>query len=413
MSAEDRVTEALQALAGTAAMPVDGEHRLAARLRREHRRRRVVAVVSSVVVVVGIASLAGTLGGGSVGSTPLPFASAVTTAEPVPSEFAQQQAEKDAAAQSHPERSPVSYPPPSADVGGPTWFLSVQRPRYAYADARTGEPVGPGVGPSGFVATAITGAGDGRTYYGAATKGMCGEVSVQRLSFGAVAGRQTTSTHDVPAADGIHGQITSMAVSHDGDLLAYAIATKTDPDYPTSCSAYEVRVLDLRTGATRVWTGEDATPSSLSWAPDDRTLLLHVNPCCGDYQPGVSRLDTQAPGRSFLGLPTTPGTEEFRSYVVSTTASSDTEVFAAQELHGEGNVGDRVSVRIVVLDPVTGRVVRRVATIEDVDSVRSLSVTDDGRHVLLSAVGFQTSGNYRVDDGIVSQLPTHLEQIAW
>jgi hypothetical protein len=135
---------------------------------------------------------------------------------------------------------------------------------------------------------------------------------------------------------------------------------------------------------------------------------MHVNPCCGDYQPGVSRLDTRAPGETFTDLPTTPGTDDFgKSCVVSDTASSATEVFAAQECFEAGEV------RIVVLDPVTGRVARQVATIRGVDQARSLSVTADGQHVLLAAFGDGEVRDFRVDEGVVSRLPTHLDDIAW
>ena len=34
-------------------------------------------------------------------------------------------------------------------------------------------------------------------------------------------------------------------------------------------------------------------------------------------------------------------------------------------------------------------------------------------HVLLAASGFGADGNYRIDNGVVSGLPTHLDQVAW
>jgi hypothetical protein len=164
-------------------------------------------------------------------------------------------------------------------------------------------------------------------------------------------------------------------------------------------------VVDVSTGARRTWTG-DAMLSDLNWAPDDRTLLMHAQGCCGDYQPGVSRLDTRASGRSFAQGPDTPGTGDDQGCGISVTASSDAEVYAAQECF------EAQEVRVVVLDPVTGRIVRRVATIQGTDRVVSMAITADGKHVVVSAPA-EGAGNYRIDDRKVSQLPTQLAVIAW
>jgi hypothetical protein len=69
-------------------------------------------------------------------------------------------------------------------------------------------------------------------------------------------------------------------------------------------------------------------------------------------------------------------------------------------------------IRLVVLDPVSGRIGRRIATIQGADRVDALSISADGQHILISGSG-EGAGNFRVDDGEVSQLRTHLDFIAW
>jgi hypothetical protein len=314
-------------------------------------------------------------------------------------------ASEKAAAESSPSPSPApTYPPPAAGVGGPHWFLALEEAgNWTFRDARTGEASG-AARPSGYTVTAVAAGGDERVYYTASTKGTCGAVAFNRVD---IVNINYTSSHDVPGTAGIRGRVISMAISGDGSKLAYSIATKVDPAYPKECSNYELRVLNLKTGKTRTWTGDDALLFSLAWAPDDRMLLMHVQGCCGDYQPGVSRLDTRGPGRRFTDQPVIPGTDA-SSCFVSVTTSSETEVYAAQECF------DQDEIRVVMLDPITGRVVRRIATIGGVRvQVAAMSVSADGRHLLVSGPRDVDIGNYRIDDGVVSQLPTHLEQIAW
>jgi hypothetical protein len=399
MSVEDRVTAALHALADGTAPPVDGEHRLSARLRREHRNRRVLAAVgtaAAVFAVVGVVSLAGS--SGSV--TPAPLAthgppSVAPSPEPSPDPT-----------EASPAPAPT-YPPPASGVGGPRWFFALEPSGgYGVHDARTGSAAI--ISNAHRVYSAVAAAGDDRTFWTVSNTGTCGPITLDKIVLQRGEPVHAATTRYVPGTTGLRGEVGSMAVSHDGTQLAYAITTKIDPTYG-ECSTYELRVLDLRSGATRAWTGGDASVSALNWAPDDRTLLMHVNGCCGDYEPSVSRLDTRAPGTSFVNQPTVPGTDRVVGCGgVSSTASSETEVFAVQECLGEG----QPSLRIVVIEPVTGRVLRRVATIEGVDQARSLSVSDDGTHVLLSAVGFDADGTYRVDDGVVSKLPAYREHVA-
>jgi hypothetical protein len=90
------------------------------------------------------------------------------------------------------------------------------------------------------------------------------------------------------------------------------------------------------------------------------------------------------------------------------TASSRTEVFAVQECFGDQPVE-----RVVVIDPSNGRVLRAIATIAGVDQAWSMSVTPDGRHLVLSAPNEQGPENFRIDDGAISQLPTTLQRLVW
>lgn len=359
-------------------------------------------MAGSAVIVTGIAIVATTVGtDGRSSSRPAPFASPQATApgQPLPSPD-----------RSWPPASGAQYPPPPAGVAGPGYYLALANGEWSFRDSRTGESSA-AVHPTGYTVTSIAAGGDNRAYYVASTKGTCGDVRIHRVD---VSGDDIHSTgnHDVPDAVGIRGRVVSMAISGDGIKLAYAVATKVDPDYPQECSDYQLRVLNLRTGATRTWTGADAIVSDLAWAADGHTLLFHAQECCGDYAPGVARLDTRSAGRFFTGAPVIPGTDDqaggpSQGCVVSATAASATEVFAAQECY------DIEQTRLVVIDPATGRVVRRVATVRGGGQVRSLSVSEDGRHVLLSGPGETAPRNFRIDDGTISQLSTHLDDIAW
>ena len=124
----------------------------------------------------------------------------------------------------------------------------------------------------------------------------------------------------------------------------------------------------------------------------------------------MSRLDTQGTGTTFSDLPSVPGTGVRAECGVSSTASTATEVLAVQECYDGSSDG---TLRVVVLDPVRGRVVRQVATLERADSVPSLAVSADGRHVLLAQSWDTSWRDLRIDDGVVSQLPTGLQRLVW
>lgn len=275
----------------------------------------------------------------------------------------------------------------------------------------------------GHEVTGIDAVGDEQTFYFAARKtrrGGCGTSLLQRLRLERPGRLDAITVSDVPGASPLEGEVGAIDVSHDGTRLAYAIRTGSRPGRG-GCRSYELRVVDLRTGTTRSWTGGDATPLSLGWAPDDRTLLLRVNPCpeameCSDYDPSLSRLDTFGPGMAFTGRPTVPGTGGAAGPAgvecgMALTASSRTEVFAAQVCTS----GTRQStVRVVVLDPVSGRVVREVATVDGRSYADALAVTPDGRHLLLSAADDNRSMEaLRIDDGEVSQLPPPVTRGVW
>jgi hypothetical protein len=210
----------------------------------------------------------------------------------------------------------------------------------------------------------------------------------------------------VAVARGLRGEVRALATSQDGTRLAYAITTKVLAD--GSCGQDELRVLDLRTGATRVWRAPAGryTVSQLGWAPDGRTLTFFWSVCCA-YQPAIYRLDTAAAGTRYdtaRRLPFRSTSEQFCP--VSQPTWSSSELFAVT---GCGARGAAPAGQVVVLDPATGRVVRTVATVAGADFAQGLHVTRDGRHLLL-ATG---RGVYRIDDGLVSRLPTGLSTVAW
>lgn len=316
----------------------------------------------------------------------------------------------------------ATYPIPSAGVDGPSWLMTHDGPRkWMFRDARTGTR-GRSGGPDGHEVTGIAALGDEKTFYLAARKtrrGGCGTSLLQRLRLERPGRPDTIALSDLPGTP-LQGEVGAIDISHDGTRLAYAIRTGSVPGRG-GCGSYELRVVDLRSGATRSWTGGDATPLSLGWAPDDRTLLLRANPCpnaeeCSDYDPSLLRLDTRGSGATFTGRPTVPGTGratglERGECGMALTASSRTEVFAAQMCAAETGLG---TIRIVVLDPVSGRVLREVATISGRGVVNSLAVTPDGRHLLLSAWDENRSLRVlRIDDGEISQLPPRIGGGVW
>jgi hypothetical protein len=407
MTVEDRIAQALHALADGAVAPAEGETRLASRLRREHQRRRIVALAGTVAVVVGVAGLTGTLRSRGSSSAPAPFATpSVAQASPEPSAVASKP-ESEATPESTPT-SVVRYPAPASDVGGPARFLTVTGGGYAFHDARTGRLQQTG-GVEGYQVVSAAALGDGRTFYVGSGRGKCGPVRFDQLT---VVGSDVRSTRlsDVPGTAGLRGQIHSLAISRDGRQLAFSVTSAISPQYG-SCTDDVVRVVNLRTGATRAWTGGDAAVSNLNWAPDGRTLLMHVTPCCGDNAPGVTRLDTRAPGTDYSTAPDIVGyTNPSSTCGPWLTASADAQVFAVEECGGAVD-----ELRIVVLDPSTGRIGRRIATISGPRAASgwSFSVSPDGLHFLISADAYEVTNDYRVDNGRVSQLPTHLDSVVW
>jgi hypothetical protein len=385
MTAEDRISAALHAYADGRALPPDAELRLAANLRREHRRRRVAGSLLAAASVVGVVALAGVLvPAGNRGPAPTPARSSTAPVSPSPAAPAPSAAGSPAASQ------------------GPVRFAAIEADgTLGFHDSRTGARLSGVPGPGTVTAVAAT--GGNTTYYAAVSQARCGPTSLFRQTVPSPDGR---SVQGVAVARGLRGEVRALATSQDGTRLAYAITTKVLAD--GSCGQDELRVLDLRTGATRVWRAPAGryTVSQLGWAPDGRTLTFFWSVCCA-YQPAIYRLDTAAAGTRYdtaRRLPFRSTSEQFCP--VSQPTWSSSELFAVT---GCGARGAAPAGQVVVLDPATGRVVRTVATVAGADFAQGLHVTRDGRHLLL-ATG---RGVYRIDDGVVSRLPTGLSTVAW
>jgi hypothetical protein len=387
MTPEDRISGALHAYADGSPLPADAELRLAENLRREHRRRRVggaLLAAASTVAVVALAALLVPTGGRGPAPTPALGSASPSAAPPSPAV--------------QPSRA-ASAPPVTQ---APVRFAAVEADgSLSFHDSRTGVRRG-GV-PGLRTVTALAGGGDGTTYYVATSQPRCGPTDLLRQTVPSVDG---SSVQSHPVAQRLPGAVRALAVSQDGTKLAYAITTKALPD--GSCGQDDLRVLDLRTGATRVWRAPAGryTASQLAWAPDGRTLTFFWSVCCA-YQPAIYRLDTAAAGSRYDTAPRLPFQNTAQQYCpVSQPAWSSSELFAVR---GCGSAGSAPAGQVVVLDPATGRVVRVVATVPGADFAQGLHVTRDGRHLLL-ATG---SSDYRIDGGVVSRLSTALSQVDW
>jgi hypothetical protein len=247
----------------------------------------------------------------------------------------------------------------------------------------TADPTLPpdGIGPDYWekaTSTAVAALGDGHVYYTAASRGDGCTSELQRVD------REPTSTGFAPVGERVDGRVSALAVSPDDRQLAYVALVGNDG----VCQWPVLHVRDLRTRRERVWRhGDGPTPprvGSLSWAPDGR-LAFEASQCCDDEgRDGIRILGLATPAGDFLDLPVLARgtrTSEREVCLLGVPAFRGTELVAVHGC-GPGWSGARGFVRVVRVDPATGRIGRTLFALRG-GYPDSLTFDRSGRHALI------------------------------
>jgi hypothetical protein len=209
-------------------------------------------------------------------------------------------------------------------------------------------------------------------------------------------------------SDGV--PVTGAAVSPDGRMLALSLTR----EFPPGDAPYgSVELIDVATGATRTWTGQDAPgywPGVPSWAGDGTVIAPWWHSTNPATITGVRELDVARPGGRLLAARLVAFPAPVRGLESAMIAPGGGDIFASSCRAGPRR--DTGTARIVELSAADGRLVRvlrtqtaRFRTGADVqDAIRSacqvLSVAGDGGQVLFQAF---TLG--RIGNGVFASLP--------
>ncbi|HEU0131591.1 MAG TPA: hypothetical protein VFQ85_11450 [Mycobacteriales bacterium] len=252
------------------------------------------------------------------------------------------------------------------------------------ADDLAGQPVTRMGAPADRdVLRAVASVGDDRTYYAAwANLDEC-RSRLYRLS--------APSGGSAPVLD-LAGDVTGLAVSPDGRRIAYSIWAD-GPDESICGGTHELHVRDLASGRDQVWpvTGDLRNYSvvDLTWSPDGRYIAFAY----GDQF--VHRIDTTAaptplpslpvdfrvdrPNLDESGVPLHPGTT---CYSATPAYLPTGELVAAYHCVDHQSLREE-PIRLVVLDPVTGRPGRTLFAYPVGAQPQWLTFDPTGAHALL------------------------------
>lgn len=209
--------------------------------------------------------------------------------------------------------------------------------------------------------------------------------------------------------------VTGVALSPDGTMLALSLMH--EPPLLAKLFYGDVEVIDLRTGASRKWSGAGAPdywPGVPFWA-GDRTLDVpwwHGNSRSGSPADvtGIRQLDASAAGGSLLTARLIAFPAADRGLQSAVITSGGAQIDATSCSAGRN---DTATARVVELSAADGRLVRvlrsQTATFRNAADAKDaaagpcsvLSADATGRYILVQAFAFG-----RIADGSFSALPS-------
>jgi len=207
--------------------------------------------------------------------------------------------------------------------------------------------------------------------------------------------------------------VTGAALSPDGTIVVLSLANRFPPQSPGG----SVVLINVLTGATRTWTGPQASgywPGVPSWAGDGTVAIPWWHSESGSTiqasLTGVRELNLASPGGSLLAAPLVTYPAPVTGLQSAMIAPGGGYVVASSCRSGPGRHAG--TAQIMELSPATGRVVEVLRTqttqfgskadVQDAifSTCRVLSPVDGGGLVLAQAFGFG-----RIDGRAFTSLP--------
>jgi hypothetical protein len=245
-------------------------------------------------------------------------------------------------------------------------------------------------------------AGSDHTFAVLATGGRRGQAVNEVLKFRVTAAGRVADLTASPVPVPPRAAVYSIALSPDGGRVALDLYRSFSG---RRLPVEEIEVASLATAEARTWThhGVQGMLSDLSWTEGGRYLgfLWLPERTPWDKASQVRLLDTAAPGSNLLAsrvIATGRGSGIGQLQDALLTANGRRVIAVALRLCG--SPGCRVVPTLAELSVPGGHVVRILPEGEEPQFCNILSVTGDGRHVLLQCPQFE-----RIDNGRVTRLP--------